>query len=280
MKNVSETTQTKQLLDNRAISLTHRILTGAGSATIVAYSAEEQPHLHAVAHGLASDGTLVVAANLEHPDVHSAFRTGEQEEVRVDFMKESPEFDVRIISATSHLLGILDWLTMAEADVAFRDVLLPAHIVDLASQPGGRLGIVTTDRVVTHTSNGITAVPFAELQARHRTCDALFAQRVDDISTELCLMADDDRLGMFAAGLAEGWFDGVTLSRRETTDPCAPVMNRTFVVDVDQSGLTLMHVGVDDTLVLFAPFDETARTEAELRTKISSLLDIDITAAA
>ncbi len=276
MTNAAESVQTKTLLDNRAHSLTHRILTGAGSCAIIAYRADEQPHLHSVAHGLASDGTLLVAANVAFDDVDGAFRGDEPLEVRLDFMKESPAFDVRIISVTTHLLATLEWLTLAEADVAFRDVLLPSDLVELAGQPGGRLGVVHCDRVVTHTSNGVTAVPFAEIAARHRTCDVLFARRVDDVAAELSLAADDDRLGMYAAALAEGWFGGVILSRRETSEPSAPAIGRTFVVDVDQSGLTLMHVGADTTDIVFAPFDEVARSEPQLRAEIEQLLDLDL----
>jgi hypothetical protein len=279
MTNAAESVQTKTLLDNRAHSLTHRILTGAGTCAIIAFEAAEQPHLHSVAHGLASDGTLLVAANVAVDDVDDAFRGDEPLEVRLDFLKESPAFDVRIISATTHLLGTLEWLTLAEADFAFRDVLLPAHLVELAAQPGGRLGIVHSDRVVTHTSNGITAMPFGEIAARHRTCDALFARRVDDVAAELTFAADDDLLGMYAAAFIEGWFGGITLSRRETTEPCVPVVGRTFVVDVDQSGLTLMHVGDDDTTIVFAPFDEAARSESELRADLKALLDLDLSAS-
>ena len=49
---------------DRAVSLAHRMLAGAGRAALVAYGLEGQPTLDALAHGMTGSGDLMVATTV------------------------------------------------------------------------------------------------------------------------------------------------------------------------------------------------------------------------
>ena len=88
-------------------------------------------------------------------------------EVRLDVTLEAAEPGLRITTATAHLLGALRWLGRAEAALVLAGGSAACHcpitgenplvgLADLACAPGGRLGVIETERVMVHDAMGVS----------------------------------------------------------------------------------------------------------------------------
>ncbi len=147
--------------------MAHRLLAGAGTATMVAYRLTPALEVDALAHGLTRDGELVVACRPSSGDAVEVLPEWRKLDVRLDVTKSAPEWSVRITSAGIHLLGVLEWVP-AETVIDFLSAgVLPPRVAELAASPSGRLGVIRTDRVVLHDSVGITAIPFVEIAGNY-----------------------------------------------------------------------------------------------------------------
>lgn len=258
------------ILPARATSLARRLLSGAGVPSLFGYAPGPSGTCEAVWHGLNSRGELLVAAIDTFDNPLTAASELEPINVRLDIVKESPEWAARITACAIHLLGTLEWLPDAVAAGYLAEADFNPLVAEVAALPGGRLGRIRTERVVLHDSAGIAPMPFAEVLASAAPSEVFPSvaqelparEAVGNLSqaelTELFVLADD------------GWDAALPLTAQSVTT-CPSLHGRVLCVDVDRTGLTLMQVDAAGTRTSLFAFEQPASTPAELSDRVSRL---------
>lgn len=252
-----------QPLRDRAETVAHRLLTGTGLASVVAYRLDPDASLDVFVHGVTSTGSLVVALPADAlPDGHVL-------DVRMDVRREATEALVRITSASLHLLGQLTWLTADEVAALAGDRRLPDTARLLADSTGVRWARVTSDRVLMHDASGVTPFDYATAAAARTT----FPSPSDELDAHDVVRTEADHaLAAICRAVVDGTLPGRVQSERPSPgNVCDHTAGRVFCVDVDHLGINLMHVGGERTTVVFAPFTTKVTGLDDLATQVRSL---------
>lgn len=251
----------------RAVSLARRLLSGAGRASLIAYDLASSAEAAALAHGLSDTGDLLVAGIADEEIPATTWRRAPLR-VRFDIVKEAPEWSVRIISCAVHLLGVLEWLTDEERDEHLARGL-PSRLAELASAPGGRLGVIRADRILLHDCSGVTPLAFEEVSDEVGVFPDLESEWE---ARELVAQLAPAELSELLTAAAAGW-NAATVLAGSSTGSCPHVERQVFCVDVDRTGLTVMDVEPGFTAVVVFAFAEPADTMAELADGLRQLLE-------
>lgn len=255
-------------LQARNASVARRLLAGAGSASFVAFRHDAHRDLDVLAHGLTDDGRLVVATV---EDV-SHLPTDESVEIRLDVRREATEARVRILAATAHLLGRLDWVGADERAELLATGALPEEVALVASAPTAALGVVRTDRVLLHDAGGVTPMPFSELVADENVSH-LFPSATQEVDAhEVFAEVPTHIVGELFEAILDGSRPGWVMSSKPASPGCSHSIGRVYCVDVDATGVTLMKVGAQETTVVFTAFAEQAHDIASLGLRVAGLL--------
>lgn len=257
----------------RAERVAARLLMGSGSASMTAFRLSGQPVLGSLAHGVASDGSLVVAtvrpgalaAHAPQRADDEIFTSGRLQ-VRLDTTLEAPEAATRIVAASAHMLGALRWLDIAEGRDDAIVQRLPEHVADLALAPGGRLGVVHATSVLIHEAAGVTRLSVPELLQGIRGGSAPESAVRSGEMLDFSMSLSRDQLSLLADAVVGGYRSGYVLTEKASVQGCSALAGRAFVVDVDEVGLTIMHVGQKTTTVVLALFDADASSEEQTTT--------------
>jgi hypothetical protein len=260
----------------RSVSLARRLLSGSGRASLVAYDLAPLVEAGALCHGMSATGDLVVACLADDAVPVTTWADGPLR-VRLDVVKEAPEWAVRITACAVHLLGTLEWVSAERVNGFLAGARVDPNLVELATARGGRLGIVRTDRVLVHDSAGVLPLSFGEVAGLHPAGgtewgfrsfpDANQEWAARDLIGELSA----EQLTALAMAAAAGWDAGVTLSSRAEIT-CAHTEGHVFCVDIDRTGLTLMSVELGRAGVHFLAFDRPADTVDELTDRLDQLV--------
>lgn len=251
----------------RAASLAHRLLSGAGRATLLAYDLLPAAEASALAHGLSRTGELLVAGVADDAVPATTWERTPLR-VRLDIVKEAPEWSARITASALHLLGVLEWLTDDVRDQYLADGV-PGPVAELASAPGGRLGVVRTERVLLHDCSGVTPLAFEELADQPEAFpDAGQEWEARDLVARLAPTELDELL----SAAASGW-DAATVLAGNSSGGCAHLGRQVFFVDIDRTGLTLMEVEPGASAVVVLTFDQPADSTQELADQLHQLLE-------
>lgn len=243
----------------RANRLARRLLGGSGAASVDAYRLGEC--LPFVAHGIAADGSLVVAARPE--GCLATISDGEGVDVRLDVVKHSPDPSISIIGSSIHLLGSLSWLPDGGAG---RTAGLPSLVEAMMEMPGARLGVIVVERAVLHDMFGPTPIDPGQIHAE----DAVVTD--DHLGFELVASHDQPALKDLCWSVLVGAAPGGVVSKAPLPAVCPHTADRVFCVDVDAMGVTLMLVGREETLLVFAAFSSALTSQYELDARISELM--------
>lgn len=245
--------------DERAHRLTRRLLGGAGAASLDAYRLGECVAF--VAHGMAADGSLVVAARPE--GVLASVDDGDGIDVRLDVVKQSPDPSISIVGSSVHLLGVLRWLP---SDRLHELPGLPPLVEAMMDVPGSRLGIISIGRAVLHDLLGPTPIALEQIHAE----DVVIQD--DHLGFELVAAHGQAELKDLCWAVMVGAARGVVVSKAPLPAVCPHTADRVFCVDVDTMGVTLMLVGREETLLVFAAFSSRVSSQFELDDRISELM--------
>ena len=272
----------QEVWDARKRSCAHRLLNGAGQAMLVAYREEPAINLTAVAHGIAADGSLVVAAADPMLIEVLASRDVDAMDVRVSIEKESPDPTVEIVASAVHFLGTARWLPLEEATEAVAAGVLPDRVAAIASAPGGCLAVVSMERVLLHDAAGVTPVSWEEV--RRQGCEAeaeaagggdLFADSFGELlGLDVLSSFGCDSVNELFGAVMLGIVPGALLARQPVRISCEHVQTAVLCVDIDRTGLTLMRVSRDEAVTAFVPFAAPVVEGGELAREIGRLIEL------
>lgn len=268
-----------------------RLLSGSGSAAVTAYRVDPSAPSTYVAHALSEDGRILVAACPAPGSPLAVVPEGSSTEVRVDITLDAAEPGVRITAATAHLLGRLTWAGAQETARVLDSARTPAchcaitgedpleRLAQVAGAPGGRLGVVTTERVMLHCVTGVSSHTMSEVlgaevaggtaAARstpaHPTHPGSGAWGSQEVLAAHEAVSAVGQLGLRAVcdavrqGEARGWL----CSSRPSVGVCASLWDRILCVDVDMHGVTLMHITAEEVTTMVVAFPEPLQAPAE-----------------
>ena len=272
----------QEVWDARKRSCAHRLLNGAGQAMLVAYREEPAINLTAVAHGIAADGSLVVAAAEPMLIEVLASRDVGAMDVRVSIEKESPDPTVEIVASAVHFLGTARWLPLEEATEAVAAGALPDGVGAIASAPGGCLAVVSMERVLLHDAAGVTPVSWEEVCRQGCEAEAEAAGGGDLFTDSFGELLGLDVLSSFGCDSVNELFGavmlgivpGALLARQPVRISCEHVQTAVLCVDIDRTGLTLMRVSRDEAVTAFVPFAAPVVGGGELAREIGRLIEL------
>ena len=253
----------------RARSLAGRMLRGGAACTLVAWRIGSQYDF--VAHGLTAQGDIVVAVRPDEDCLLSTLPPGSGTVVRMDLTRHSNDVMLSAIVASAHLLGELVLLPSAAVARLLSEDQLPGRIAELARISGTRIGLVVTDRILVHDHIGVTPVLWEDLQeARSEVpeawCDDFEAH--DVVASQGC-----DALRWVSRAVIKGSLPGRASFRPSGPGLCGHVLDKVFCIDVDWSGVTLMHIGEHETATVFARFEDRPATLSALTTQVARLVE-------
>lgn len=245
----------------RALSTAGRLLAGAGSCGVRAEAAQDEEARVAVAHGLRTEGQLVVA--LSTP----AWPDEGRSEVRIRIDKYGALAQAHLVTASAHLLGSARLVGHEEVLGWSADGALPG-LVSLAACAGGcRVVEIDAGSILVHDPDGVVVIGLDD--AVDFPCFPLPAQECDAL--ELVRALGHRRLAALGREVDAG-------SREGSAGPALPVPHgwdrlagQTLVVDVDTAGCTLLQIGVCHSRTVFVPFDHPVGSVEELRDAVASL---------
>lgn len=262
-------------VQERAVSLAHRMLAGAGNASVVAYRVAGQPVLDALAHGMTERGEILVAGVPSgDPAQDELMRAGRVLKVRVDISKLAPEPRVTILAASAHMLGTLQWLDDARAAELLSGAVVCDTVRAVAQSPRGVLGVVRVERVVLHDGAGVTGIPHERLAA-HRPAAPL--DELEAVGLDVALGVDPTDLAALCDAVSQGWVPAHLLSEKPPAGGCSHTTNQDYIVDVDTAGLTVLRTGAERTSVYFIPFGAAAGDD--VATRVDMLFGTKVSAA-
>ena len=250
----------------RAVSLAERMLMGGASCALTAWRLDSCYEL--VAHGLASDGGIIVAVRPPGDCPLSRIPAGVGVDVRLDLVRHSRDIVLNVVASSCHLLGVL---TLLEEQTVARMVArgeLPERIVELTRLPGTRVGVVDTDRLLVHDHSGLTPVPWSALD------EELPDFPRDDFAVhDVIVSLDQEILKRLCDGVRIGLLPGAAAVRSSGPQVCPHVLDRVFCVDVDRTGVTLMHIGAEETVTAFVEFDSCPTSLACLEQAVMDVVN-------
>ncbi|GAB3814157.1 hypothetical protein GCM10028820_09650 [Tessaracoccus terricola] len=254
-------------MHRRAVSVASRLLGGSGRAELFVFRAEPQYSIEVLAHGTLPDGTFVVAAAGGGHDAGG----DEALDVRLDVEKDAPEPALRIRAATMHALGRLRWVDeeyLARPEVSGH---LPGMVAALAGKPGVRIGAVDVVRVLLHDCAGIIPLTWREL--REEGLSAPFPQFMDELSgAEAVSALTAAQWVEIIQSVLTGRIPGEELTRWDLPTVCSHTIGTVRCVDVDSTGVTVMHFTAMEATTVYVPFPEPVRDVAGVRTGLEALL--------
>ena len=149
----------QEVWDARKRSCAHRLLNGAGQAMLVAYREEPALNLTAIAHGIAADGSLVIATAEPVLIEVLASRDVGAMDVRMSIEKESPDPTVEIVASAVHFLGTARWLSLEETAEAVAAGRASRSVLNVSDPWYGTMAdFVDTLEVVERVSDELTAL--------------------------------------------------------------------------------------------------------------------------
>lgn len=247
---------------------------------MLAYDLAPAVEAEAIAHGLSQAGQLMVAGI---PVDGCPATTWDQSPMRVrfDVIKEAPEWSVRITSCAVHLLGVLEWLSDEVRDHYLAEAGLDPRLVEVASAPGGRLGVIRTDRVLVHDCTGVTPIEFAALI--DRSADG--SVRIDSFpdveeersAREVLGQLTPSVVGELLDAGRAGW-GGATIVSERPVGGCPHTAGQVFYIDIDSTGLTVMEAGATVTTVTVLSFERPVTSTEDLAGGIRQLLESAVAA--
>lgn len=240
-----------------------------------------------LAHGLTATGDLVVARWREQPAGAEA-PTGSGRApapypaspdpaagltpMRLDIRLEAATPRVRLLAATAHLFGRIEWLRDAALRRALEGGWLPERVALAASAPYGQLGVVCADEVYLRDSSGVTLLRYDDVVDGAER-DQVFPGAWDELAAyEAVAMLPNADLRALHSAVLTADIPGEILAVATPAGGCRHTTGRSFCVDVDALGTTLVAVGIAATTIVHVAWPEPVHDLDQLRRALAALV--------
>lgn len=240
-----------------------------------------------LAHGLTATGDLVVARWRDR-SAGDEFQTGSRrasapypaspdpaaglKPMRLDIRLEAATPRVRLLAATAHLFGRIEWFRDAAQRRALEGDWLPERVALAASAPYGRLGVVCAEEVYLRDSSGVTLLRYDDLVDGAEP-DQVFPGAMDELAAyeAVAVLPDADLRALHSAVLTAD-IPGEILAVTAPAGGCRHTTGRSFCVDVDGLGTTLVAVGIAATTIVHVAWPGPVRDLDQLRGALVALV--------
>ena len=234
-----------------------------------------------VAHALRSDGRILVAACPPKGTPLAIAPDGVAVDIRLDVTLDAADPGVRITAATAHLLGNLTWVEGEDRALVLASSRPSAchcaivgedpleRVREIASGPGGRLGVIACERVMLHCVSGVSSHDMTEIldidsaDAGAAPSASWSPQEIMDAHEAVSAVG---QLGLRAVceAVREGQMPGWICSSRPAVGVCPTLWDRTLCVDVDDHGVTLMSITGEEVTTLVVSFPQALAGACEV----------------
>ena len=196
---------------------------------------------------------------------------------------------VRITAATAHLLGSLTWVKGEDRALLLASSRASAchcaivgedpfeRVREIAAGPGGRLGVITCERVMLHCVSGVSSHDIEEILDIDSADDAAAAPSASWSPQEIMdaheAVSAVGQLGLRAVceAVREGQMPGWICSSRPAVGVCPTLWDRTLCVDVDAHGVTLMSITGEEVTTLVVSFGQALADAGEVGPALEQL---------
>ena len=272
----------------RARRMARRLLAGSGSAAVTAYRIDPSAPAAFVAHALRADGRILVAACPPQGTPLAIAPDDVAVDIRLDITLDAAEPGVRITAATAHLLGSLTWVEGEDRALLLASSRASAchcaivgedpleRVREIAAGPGGRLGVITCERVMLHCVSGVSSHDIEEILDID-SADAGAAPSISWSPQEIMgaheAVSAVGQLGLRAVceAVREGQLPGWVCSSRPAVGVCPTLWDRTMCVDVDAHGVTLMSITGEEVTTLVVSFAQVLAGAGEVGPALEQL---------
>ena len=271
----------------RARRTARRLLAGSGSAAVTAYRIDPSAPAAFVAHALRADGQILVAACPPQGTPLAIAPDDVAVDIRLDVTLDA-EPGVRITAATAHLLGSLTWVEGEDRALLLASSRASAchcaivgedpleRVREIAAGPGGRLGVITCERVMLHCVSGVSSHDIEEIldidsaDAAAAPSASWSPQEIMDAHEAVSAVG---QLGLRAVceAVREGQMPGWICSSRPAVGVCPTLWDRTLCVDVDAHGVTLMSITGEEVTTLVVSFGQALADAGEVGPALEKL---------
>lgn len=273
----------------RARRTARRLLAGSGSAAVTAYRIDPSAPAAFVAHALRADGRILVAACPPQGTPLAIAPDDVAVDIRLDVTLDAAEPGVRITAATAHLLGSLTWVEGEDRALLLASSRASAchcaivgedpfeRVREIAAGPGGRLGVITCERVMLHCVSGVSSHDIEEILDIDSADDAAAAPSASWSPQEIMdaheAVSAVGQLGLRAVceAVREGQMPGWICSSRPAVGVCPTLWDRTLCVDVDAHGVTLMSITGEEVTTLVVSFGQALADAGEVGPALEQL---------
>ena len=273
----------------RARRTARRLLAGSGSAAVTAYRIDPSAPAAFVAHALRADGRILVAACPPQGTPLAIAPDDVAVDIRLDITLDAAEPGVRITAATAHLLGSLTWVEGEDRALLLASSRASAchcaivgedpfeRVREIAAGPGGRLGVITCERVMLHCVSGVSSHDIEEILDIDSADDAAAAPSASWSPQEIMdaheAVSAVGQLGLRAVceAVREGQMPGWICSSRPAVGVCPTLWDRTLCVDVDAHGVTLMSITGEEVTTLVVSFGQALADAGEVGPALEQL---------
>ncbi|SES08492.1 hypothetical protein [Corynebacterium cystitidis] len=225
-----------------AMSLAARMVAGMGDMSLVDYADGQNRQISVAAHGLNAYGQWLVSCDMS--ELGHVLPT----EVRVDVTLQAPHFQMVVTAASLHAIGAIEWVSTSGPWIT---------------------GVVDPSSVHLHYVAGTCAFDFDEVVRHVSRQPALSMDRLGQYDVAGALSEED--LAQLVQGVRRGVVAG------EVYPPmmhpvCEHLRNRSFVVDVCEVGITVLHMTNDARIAAYVTFDSPARSLENLSATLEGLV--------
>ena len=269
--------------------------TGASPADILAANADTSQAAQAAddsdnagVYDASAQSTTTITASGDSVDVAGGAADDVAVDIRLDITLDAAEPGVRITAATAHLLGSLTWVEGEDRALLLASSRASAchcaivgedpleRVREIAAGPGGRLGVITCERVMLHCVSGVSSHDIEEIldidsaDAAAAPSASWSPQAIMDAHEAVSAVG---QLGLRAVceAVREGQMPGWICSSRPAVGVCPTLWDRTLCVDVDAHGVTLMSITGEEVTTLVVSFGQALADACEVGPALEKL---------
>lgn len=248
-------------------SLTSRLLHGAGRASALYYKQDPQVPLRSLLHGITADGDFMIAYYAAEDDPARTMPTVCP--IQVEIVREAMSPLVKLVTASAHILGDLEWVSLADAKEMAEGGQLPDHIADWAKDAPMRIGLISIEKLILHDPSGVSKICPQSLLAREPV--RAFPSPSQEIDCSQMLGASNDMLRNVCLAVESGELPGKICGRCPQSLICGHIANKVVCADIDRLGVTLTHIRNDEITTVFAAFENPVSSIKEFEDEFEKI---------